>query len=72
MPEVKTTRVKLDWSRLLGFDQANPSGTGAEPAKISERDLSKLGTKTGTKPGVKVGVKVGVKLGVKTGVKIAG
>ena len=62
MTEAKPAKVKLDWSRLLGFDQANPSDrTAGDPR------LVKTGNKTGTKFGVKLGTKLGTKPGIKLG-----
>lgn len=50
--------AKVDWNRLLGFDQV-----------ASDREVlrdGKLGSKVGGKIGVKIGVKVGVKIGLKS------
>ena len=85
--DVKTPAkiVKLDWSRLLGFDQAVRS----EDLPATERQPSKLGAKVGGKlagnrPGtINLGAKVGtksasigrpraIKLGAKFGSKAAG
>jgi hypothetical protein len=50
------SKIALDWSRLLGFDQA-PRVTGqadaGPPAKVGGKIGGKIGVKTGTKPGVK-------------------
>ncbi len=55
---------KLDWNRLLGFEQI-----------VETRDsialAPKVGTKTGLKLGQKTGNKVGLKLGAKQGVKVS-
>jgi len=56
MAEIKHPKVKLDWSRLLGFDQANASD---QPAEARDLRLAKIGTKLGTKFGTKPGVKGG-------------
>jgi hypothetical protein len=56
MTEVKSPKVKLDWSRLLGFDQADSSVRSAEARDLR---LAKIGSKLGTKSGVKSGCKVG-------------
>lgn len=48
---------KLDWTRLLGFDQVANDRTVLRE--------SRLGSKIGAKPGVKLGVKLGVKVGAK-------
>lgn len=49
---------KLDWTRLLGFDQV------ANDRMVLRE--SRLGSKIGAKRGVKLGVKLGIKLGSKT------
>ena len=67
MSEGKAVKVKLDWSRLLGFDQAGPSAFSPDADKLRDPCLTKLGTK----PGVKSVAKFGIKVGVKGGVKIA-
>ena len=48
----KTTlpKVKLDWSRLLGFDQAAPSDDQRPAPRLSDPRLAKLGAKSGVKP----------------------
>ena len=69
MTEVKP-RIRLDWSRLLGFDQADASEREINTGKLRAQRLAKLGTKLGTKPGVKFGVKTGVKVGVSRGVRL--
>jgi hypothetical protein len=45
-------RVKLDRSRLLGFDQAGEAARGQDP-KARPLRLAKVGAKVGGKPGVK-------------------
>ncbi len=45
-------RVKLDWSRLLGFDQA-PVPDGANDRTRIRTRLAYLGAKVGGKPGLK-------------------
>jgi hypothetical protein len=70
MAEVKTAKVKLDWSRLLGFDQADPALCGLSNDKLRDPRLAKLGPKEGVKPGAKFGIKVGVKSGTKSGIKL--
>jgi hypothetical protein len=75
---VEGKKIVLDWSRLLGFDQASREDV-VEP-RISDPRLGKLGSKVGSKGcsvrrdggsdvGVKVGAKVGVKIGAKVGLK---
>ncbi|HVF83822.1 MAG TPA: hypothetical protein VM913_06600 [Sphingomicrobium sp.] len=52
--------AKLDWNRLLGFDQIvehRPS--------IRNETTGKLEAKVGAKVGNKLGVKIGAKLGLK-------
>jgi hypothetical protein len=50
-PSASETNIKLEWSRLLGFDQAVRS---TEPAAgLSDQRLSKLGAKVGNKPGIR-------------------
>jgi hypothetical protein len=55
MSDTQTPKVKLDWSRLLGFDQA--AATAAEPAtpatRLNDPRLAKLGAKFGGKPGLR-------------------
>lgn len=42
--------IRLDWARLLGFDQATPQGPGkSTSADLSDRRLAKLGAKVGGK-----------------------
>jgi hypothetical protein len=45
--------VKLDWSRLLGFDQAVRSGDEAAATKLNDPRLIKLGAKFGCKLGIR-------------------
>jgi hypothetical protein len=56
MADVKSAKVKPDWSRLLGFDQAVEARETAT-SKINEPSLSKAGAKFGAKIGNKPGVK---------------
>jgi hypothetical protein len=44
-------KIKLDWSRLLGFDQAARPGGDDGPARLSDTQLAKLGAKFGSKGG---------------------
>ncbi len=44
--------VALDWSKLLGFDQA-PAGTAKSGARLADPRLVKLGNKAGNKAGNK-------------------
>jgi hypothetical protein len=63
--------VKLDWSRLLGFDQAAQGAQDAAGAASEAVRFSRLGAKVGNKP---AGVGRGplAKLGAKVGTKTAG
>jgi len=51
--ETAAPTVKLDWSRLLGFDQAVRSGDEAAATKLNDPRLIKLGAKFGCKPGIR-------------------
>ena len=51
--ETASPTVKLDWSRLLGFDQAVRSGDDAAAMKLNDPRLIKLGAKFGCKPGIR-------------------
>jgi len=64
---VQSLSSKLDWSRMLGFEQiADTRGTlNADVTRVG----SKVGGKIGSKLGTKLGIKVGVKIGIKTGIK---
>lgn len=44
-----TPKVRLDWSRLLGFDLAEPVDEKPAPAKLADARLAKLGAKIGLK-----------------------
>jgi hypothetical protein len=46
-------RVKIDRSRLLGFDQASEAPRAQDP-KARPLRLAKVGAKVGGKPGVKL------------------
>jgi len=45
-------RVQLDWSRLLGFDQAPAPDRECDPTRRRVR-LARLGSRVSVKPGVK-------------------
>ena len=45
--EEKATAIKLDWTRLLGFDQA--VSAKEEVANLTDSRLAKLGAKCGEK-----------------------
>ncbi len=42
--------VNLDWSRLLGFDQASASGNEAAATRLNDPRMARLGAKSGNKP----------------------
>jgi hypothetical protein len=44
-----TPKVRLDWSRLLGFDLAEPVEEGSAPTRLADARLTKLGAKVGIK-----------------------
>ena len=50
--ETAPPTLKLDWSRLLGFDQAVRSTDEAAALKLNDPRLIKLGAKFGCKLGV--------------------
>lgn len=47
----KILRVKLDWSRLLGFDQVKAAQATANSRQSRTLIGAKIGTKVGTKSG---------------------
>jgi hypothetical protein len=50
----QTPNVKLDWSRLLGFDQVAAPATATEtPRRLSDPRLAKIGSKIGVKTGLR-------------------
>ena len=51
MSEAPTPKVKLDWSRLLGFDQAGSAGEDGEATWLGKSRLGRIGVKLGPKPG---------------------
>jgi hypothetical protein len=53
MSETQAPKVKLDWSRLLGFDQAPPPGDDAAAARLGASRLVKIGSKLGAKQGTR-------------------
>lgn len=57
--------TKLDWNRMLGFEQI-----AEERDSIREAAARMLSPKVGRKVGDKVGVKLGGKIGEKPGLKI--
>jgi hypothetical protein len=52
MSDTRTSKVKLDWSRLLGFDQAASACDDAGAMRIDDPRLARLGSKIGPKPGI--------------------
>jgi hypothetical protein len=48
----KAARVTLDWSRMLGFDQAGRPACEGTPSARNAR-LASISTKVGGKPGTK-------------------
>lgn len=52
--------AKLDWNRLLGFDQI-----AEHRGAIRDEAVGKLGSKVGNKVGTKIGTKLGSKIGLK-------
>ena len=46
MADTQTPKVKLDWSRLLGFDQTSTTPVDAEAAgRLTDPRLAKIGPK---------------------------
>jgi len=58
--EPTTPKVRVDWSRLLGFDLAAPVDEKSAPAKLADARLAKLGAKIGNKPASDVRLKTDV------------
>jgi hypothetical protein len=54
-----TSTIKLDWSKLLGFDQATRVEGQSEGARATGPMLAKLGGKVGSKLGNKPGLRLG-------------
>ena len=51
MADTQTPKVKLDWSRLVIFDQANLNTTDAkESGRLHDPRFGKIGTKLGQGP----------------------
>lgn len=46
-------KSKLDWSKLLGFDQATRNGSEAGAERLTDPRLAKLGSKPAPKPGMR-------------------
>lgn len=60
--DLANPKVKLDWSRLLGFDQAVQDNDQAAAMKLNDPRLIKLGAKFGCKLGGRRPELVDVKL----------
>ena len=58
--EPTAPKLRLDWSRLLGFDLAEPVDEKSTPAKLADVRLAKLGAKIGNKPQSDVRLKTNV------------
>lgn len=52
--ETKAPSVKLEWSRLLGFDQASQVAATESAKRLNDPRLIKLGAKFGGKPGLRL------------------
>ena len=50
MSEARTPKVKLDWSRLLGFEQAVSNDGEADAIRLTDPRLGRMGVKVGSKP----------------------
>lgn len=59
---MKKAGSKLDWNRMLGFEQI----VDVRQSTASKELAPKVGIKTGVKLGVKIGNKIGAKQGLKT------
>ena len=47
--ETTAPKIQLDWSRLLGFDQAEPASDNPAPARLGDPRLARLAAKIGFK-----------------------
>ena len=50
--ENQTPRVRLEWSRLLGFDQATQAFDKEAAKRLNDPRLIKMGAKFGCKKGI--------------------
>jgi hypothetical protein len=50
--EAKAPSVKIEWSRLLGFDQATQSTDKEAAKRLNDPRLIKMGAKFGCKLGI--------------------
>ena len=62
---MKKAGSKLDWNRMLGFEQI----VDVRQSTASKQFNPKVGNKTGVKLGTKTGNKIGLKVGAKQGFK---
>ena len=46
-------QVKLDWARLLGFDQVEPMRDDVDASRVDASRLVRLGAKFGSKTGLR-------------------
>ena len=53
----RPSKMSLDWSKLLGFDQTARPEENAQGARSAEGFPSKVGSKLGSKVGGKAGIK---------------
>ena len=53
MSSPQSPKVRLDWSRLLGFDQAESSGDEPGASRLNDPRLVRLGAKVGVKKGIR-------------------
>ncbi len=66
---MKKAGSKLDWNRMLGFEQITDVRQSAGEERLAPKVGAKTGAKLGTKVGNKVGLKQGLKIGAKQGIK---
>ena len=45
MTSLKPSKVELEWSRLLGFDQVRAQDDGSPARKLKDARLAKIGSK---------------------------
>ena len=53
-----TSEIRLDWTKLLGFDQATRVEGEPGGARLTAPTLTKLGGKLGAKAGAKPGLRI--------------
>jgi hypothetical protein len=54
MANAANPTVKLDWSRLLGFDQSAMLSEAAGATRLNDPRLARLGAKFGSKDGIRM------------------